>query len=92
MALCINKTTGYGVTTNYFKIANIEISFHSKMAKCELIGFISKEARDEGKEPLMMDIIHFFGDDFTFNLTDNLTEVMYSKIKLLESYQDATDC
>jgi hypothetical protein len=92
MALCTNKTTEYGAVANYFKIVNIEISYHFKTAKCELVGFLNKDARDEDKQPLLIDIIHFNDGDFTFALDSNVTEEMYRKIKLLEGYQDATDC
>ena len=92
MALNINKPTNYGINANYFKIVNLEVSYHFKVARVELAGFVNEQARLDNKEPISSFEFRFSNEDFDFSTDQNLTQKLYDKIKTQENWTDATDC
>lgn len=92
MALCKNIETRYGVTASYHKITQIQISWHTKECTVYLSGYIDKSAREQDKSPIYSVGYDYFADMFDFNVEGNLTEQLYSKIKLEKEFTNATDC
>ena len=92
MALSKTMTTPYGVNATYHKINNITISWHSRTCFVDFYSYLNLEARESNKYPLASAYFQFIEDDFTFDVDSNITEQVYTKIKLLQEWQDATDC
>ncbi len=53
MALNITKPTQFGVDANYFKVYELHLNFHDSVGRVVLVGWASKQARDDGKQPLV---------------------------------------
>lgn len=92
MALSKTKSTNYGVSVTYHKIGTINISWHFKTCFVDIFSYLTQDAREQEKSPLSTMYYEFTEDNFTFALSNNISEQIYEKLKQLPEWQDATDC
>lgn len=92
MALAKVKQTQYGVDTTYHKLGTINISWHYQACFVDVFSYLSQDVREQEKLPLATTYYEFNGADFTFTLEDNISEQIYTKLKTLPEWIDATDC
>lgn len=100
MALQKIIQTTYGVSTKYHRIDKIQISYKAKLCVFEIHSYLSKEARDDGNKPLSITRCGFGEKEnpqnewekFGIAFEDNLTNKLYSKLKLTPEWEESTDC
>lgn len=89
MAFCKNKKLNTGIEINYWRIIQLNVNYDRLDAVVTLAGYLSKEARDNGSQPIetvqfdMSSMFHnaeFSGDEVVKNI--NLKEA-YTTIKSL---------
>lgn len=88
MALIIEKETSYGINANYFKISAVQADFMQNKLNIQLLGWVSKEARQSNKSPLTTNTI---ACDVEFTFTDNLVAKGYEFLKSTPDFADAED-
>jgi len=98
MALCKTLTTEYGIDVNYHIITFININWNKRECEFQLDSFISKDARETGKSPILS-ARYFYNssradldDNFEFDVARPLTPQLYGKLKTESEWADATDC
>lgn len=89
MGLQKTITSDYGADATYWNIGSYQEDFKGKGAQVTLYGYMNKEMRDAGKQPLSAANIQFTGEKYIVNAT---REQIYELIKLLPEYADAVDC
>ena len=98
MALCKNLVTEYGITASYHKISKIDINWHTKQCEVQLDSYFSKEAREQGKLPILERRYFYVStrpeneDNFDFDPEQNIVSQLYAKIKQESDFLDATEC
>lgn len=53
MALGVQLETPHGVIATYLKISGMQVYFQDQLVDVTLDGYVSKDARDQGKQPLI---------------------------------------
>lgn len=91
MALSKDITTRHEVTASYHKIIEITISWHYKTCNVSIVSYKDKTARDNGALYLETKSYYYGEDNFDFNPELNITEQLYTKIKLESEFINATD-
>jgi hypothetical protein len=93
MALLKNIPNGFGSTTSYWRVGQINISFLSKNVHVDLLGYLDRQARLDGKQPIDQRSFDFNGDEFPFNENEpqNEREIAYLKIKSFKTKETITD-
>ena len=89
MALEKLRTLSSGVEVSYWKISELRINWHERTAKCTLLGFINKQARDTGKDFVDSRDFRLKGEDFTFTYEGNNVAEAYAKIKEKDEWASA---
>jgi hypothetical protein len=92
MALAKTKSTNFGVDTTYHKLGTINISWHFRTCFVDVFSYLNQDTREQEKSPLSTSYHEFTEDNFTFDITGNISEQVYEKLKRLPEWQDATDC
>lgn len=90
MALIKEKTLNSGVTGEYWRIIETNISYQSQLAHVTIGLYKDKQARLDGKDTLATQSFDWSGEDFPFTI-DELTRcnpVQLSYIKIKESKLD----
>lgn len=90
-----------GVSCEYWKIHETNINWHDKVAKITLSGFISQEARENGKNPLVSINYDYTKENFPFLVEENVVAKAYELVKQPKldedgvnqnQFTDAEDC
>ena len=91
MAIVIEKETEYGIICSYFKIRSVVINNDKKLIAYNLCGYVSREARDENKNPICTkdEVITF--EQAEYSTEDNAFEKVYNYLKTTEEFKEATD-
>ena len=85
------------IDATYWKVAETNINYLTNQAHVTLLGFVSKEARDAGKQSIMDRSYDWSGDDFPFTIEEldkagiNAVKLAYEKIKADEEFVGAKD-
>ena len=90
MALIKQQEQSSGVTGEYWRILETNISYQSQLARVVLGLYKDKQARNDGKETLHIESFDWSGEDFPFTI-DELTRcnpVQLSYVKIKESKLD----
>lgn len=78
--------TQFGQPAEYWKVLELRINYIQKTADVAVGGFLNKNARDLGLQPMMITGISFDPQTFPFKPESNILEVCYTKLK--EGYRD----
>jgi hypothetical protein len=89
MALSKSLPTPYGCNASYWKIANVAEDFIAQAAKITLAGYLTKEARQSGAQPLAGSAVELTKEVYVADLD---RAAMYAAIKALPAWTDAEDC
>jgi len=89
MGLIIEKPSIYGVNATYFNIGAIRASYINKKVEAFVCGYISYEARTEGKKPITTKL-YYFGDEIDFS-NENLRAQIYQALKNNPDFEGAQD-
>lgn len=103
-----NRDNMYGLTTEYWKVARINIDAIYKFCDITLYGYATREARDQDKEPLEQKKVranwsegefakYFSAEALSKNRSSdplsNIYEAAYNYVKEKENmFDDAKDC
>ncbi len=87
------------VKVEYWKICEIFLDTFNKYAEAKLCGWVTKEARDMNKQPVIEERYVFSGNDYDFDYEQPLLRQFYQKIKrercldpnCVETYPDFSD-
>lgn len=98
LQISFNDQFGNVLSDSYWKIGKYEIDRHAKNATIMLFGFVSKAARDEGKQPFIAKNYRVDADAYEINLAPSKFESstpehqMYDYIKANDLlFNNATD-
>lgn len=92
MGLQITKVDPrFGVDIEYWKVGNVVVSWHDQKCKANLLGFVNRAQRDDGKDSVMTQPFSFIADDFNFVVDQPLLSQIYEKIKLEEGWTESAD-
>jgi hypothetical protein len=87
MALLKNlQKDNTGVFCEYWRLAQVNISYLRKDCHIDLVGYVNKAARDDGKEPIDSRSFDWAESEFPFNEDEpqNEREIAYEKIKAIK--------
>jgi len=85
MGLLINKELSNGATASYWRLESCHAK-SNKTAIAEVFGYVSKEARIDGKERI---VSQFFEIPFDKNCQDPLWEETYEGLKQIAFFSGA---
>jgi hypothetical protein len=88
MALIKSIDTEFGIPATYWNIGAVQEDFKGKGTEVTFYGYASKEAKDDGKQPLSAGKIQIAGADYVAG-ADRAT--LYQTIKLKPEFEGATD-
>jgi hypothetical protein len=88
MALLKTVKTNFGVDATYWNIFSINEDFKNKILNIVVVGYTSKENRDDNNEPISWKNLELNDDKYIKDATRTL---VYDAIKLTD-FVDATDC
>ena len=93
MALIKKIKTNLGIDATYWKIVDLNINWLDKTSHISLLGWVDKNARDNGLKPLTQRNFDFNNVEFPFidEEPQNERETAYNKIKQSEEFADAED-
>jgi rubrerythrin len=89
MALAKSIDTEYGIPATYWNIGAVQEDFKGKGTEVTFYGYASKEAREEGKQPLSAGKVQIAGEEYVAG-ADRAT--LYATIKQKPEFEGATDC
>lgn len=89
MALGKAFSTPFGVNAIYWKIANVMDNFLAASVKVVLAGYISKEARLAGAQPIVSQTVDIQGEAYTAEMS---RASLYAAIKVDPVWENAEDC
>jgi len=89
MALEKSIDTDYGIPATYWNIGAVQEDFKGKGTEVTFYGYASKQARDDGKQPLSAGKVQIAGDDYVVE-ADRAT--LYALIKQKPEFEGAEDC
>jgi len=105
MALLLSMDSPFGgnVIDAYWKLSLVSVDWQSKVAKAELLGYVSRQARLDGKSPFRTEKYEWSGESFLFIGEEpfNERQMIYSAIKLptldengnnINAFISAIDC
>lgn len=88
MALLKSIETDFGFPATYWNIGAVQEDFKGKGTEVTFYGYASKEARDDGKQPLSAGKFHIAGNDYVAG-ADRAT--LYAIIKQKPEFEGAED-
>jgi len=87
MALLKAVKTNYGIDATYWNIFSIMEDFKNKNVEVVVVGYATKEVRNESLDPIAWQNLTFTGDDY---IKDATRETVYLALKA-KDFSDATD-
>jgi hypothetical protein len=88
MALIKQIMTDYGCTADYWNIGAIQEDFKGKGTEVTFYGYASKEAREQGKQPLSAGKVQIAGDEYVAGAD---RAALYAIIKQKPEFEGAED-
>ena len=88
MALIKSIPTDFGISADYWNIGAVQEDFKGKGTEVTFYGYASKEARDEGKQPLSAGKVQIAGEEYVAG-ADRST--LYATIKQKPEFEGAVD-
>lgn len=88
MALIKALDTDFGIQAEYWNIGAVQEDFKGKGTEVTFYGYASKEARDEGKQPLSAGKVQISGDEYVAGAD---RAALYAIIKLKPEFEGAED-
>jgi hypothetical protein len=88
MALQISIDTDFGIPATYWNIGSVQEDFKGKGTEVTFYGYASKEARDQGKQPLSAGKTQIAGNDYVAGAD---RAALYAIIKQKPEFAGATD-
>ena len=88
MALIKSINTEFGVPAIYWNIGAVQEDFKGRGTEVTFYGYSSKEARDEGKQPLSAGKVQIAGDDYIAGAT---RAQLYATLKQRPEFESAQD-
>lgn len=88
MALLLTKASGFGVDVQYHRLGIVNHHPINNSCQVVLFGYASQQARDDGAKPLTR-------EELTLdraNVGGGSLQEVYTAIKALPAYAEATDC
>jgi uncharacterized protein (UPF0210 family) len=92
MALLKEIETKYGIAANYHKISVTDVNWHAKSAHVEVIGFVDREAKESGMNPILKTNFDYSPDNFSLSPDSNIVACLYAAIKESDLFINAEDC
>ena len=87
MALLKAVKTNFGIDATYWNIFSIQEDFKNATNEIVIVGYASKEVRDENLNPVAWNNLTFAGDDY---IQDATRALVYGALKA-KDFSDATD-
>jgi hypothetical protein len=87
MALLKPVKTNYGIDATYWNIFSINEDFKNKNLEVVIVGYATKEVRDDNLDPCAWQNLQFTGDDY---IKDATREAIYLALKA-KDFSDAQD-
>ena len=84
--------TEYGVNAEYHNIAVLQVNWEERSSVVVLNSYASESTRRENATPLKVWSLHFSGEDFPFDGEHVSRSIAYESIKMLDEWENATDC
>lgn len=88
MALLKSIPTDFGINAEYWNIGAVQEDFKGKGTEVTFYGYASKEARDEGKQPLSAGKIQIAGDEYVAGAD---RAALYAIIKQKPEFEGSKD-
>jgi hypothetical protein len=88
MALIKSIITDFGVPATYWNIGAVQEDFKGRGTEVTFYGYASKEARDEGKQPLSAGKVQIAGDEYVAGAD---RAYLYSMLKQRLEFEQAQD-
>ena len=88
MALLKSIPTDFGITAEYWNIGAVQEDFKGKGTEVTFYGYASKEARDEGKQPLSAGKVQIAGDEYVAGAD---RAALYAIIKQRPEFEGSED-
>ena len=96
MALKISTQNPYDGTASeaYFKIVETNINWLNRSSHITLVGWVDRQARLDGKQPIISRSYDWSGEDFPFDFEEldeegmNTVKIAYDKIKSLKTVDE----
>lgn len=88
MGIKIDVDTEFGVPAKYWNIGGRGEDFRGKGVEVTMFGWASKQARDDGKQPLAVRKVQFVDQDYVAEMS---RQDLYTRIKLKQEFIGATD-
>lgn len=89
MALSKSIPTDFGIDATYWNIGAVQEDFKGKGTEVTFYGYASKEARDQGKQPLSAGKVQIASDEYVAGADRN---TLYQIIKQKPEFEGAEDC
>ena len=88
MALLKSIPTDFGITAEYWNIGAVQEDFKGKGTEVTFYGYASKEAREEGKQPLSAGKVQIAGDEYVAGAD---RAALYAIIKQRPEFEGSED-
>jgi len=88
MALIKSIMTDYGVPAAYWNIGAVQEDFKGQGTEVTFYGYASKEAREQGKQPLSAGKVQIAGDEYVAGAD---RQTLYAIIKQKPEFEGAED-
>ena len=88
MALIKSIPTDFGIDASYWNIGAVQEDFKGKGTEVTFYGYASKEAREQGKQPLSAGKVQIAGDEYIAGAD---RAALYAIIKQRPEFEGATD-
>ena len=83
-----------GITASYWRISNLNHSFITGMTTCRIVGYVTQEARNTNKDPVVGSDMNYFwygeSNPVTKSSFEDGTAMSAAYIKLKESVMSST--
>ena len=89
MALNKSIPTDFGIDASYWHIGAVQEDFKGQGTEVTFYGYASKEAREQGKQPLSAGKVQIAGDEYVAGAD---RAALYAIIKQRPEFEGATDC
>jgi len=89
MALLKAIPSDFGIDATYWNIGAVQEDFKGKGTEVTFYGYASKQARDEGKQPLSAGKVQIAGDEYVAGAD---RQALYEIIKQKPEFAGAEDC
>lgn len=88
MALLKSIPTDFGINAEYWNIGAVQEDFKGQGTEVTFYGYASKEAREEGKQPLSAGKVQIAGDEYVAGAD---RAALYAIIKQRPEFEGAED-